>query len=278
MLDRQLSYAIPFGISRVFTGSRRQGEQWIVAFLFSPASFAVFSIGMSFLVVLRLVRSSLGNVLLPKMSRSSAREDMPRSLELNSRGNIAVVMFTAPAVAFIWFFAEPLVRLLYTQAYLDAAPVLRVYMVTLLVMSTELATVLMVLEQGRHVAKVNALVLVLSLMISFFGGKLFGITGVALGALAGEILSRVLNYRHASRILGIPAGQLQDWPTLARISFAAIAAAGISRFAVYKLDQDSDFLILCAGAFSFTCVFALSLIVFRIDWVLKAMANRGNWR
>jgi O-antigen/teichoic acid export membrane protein len=278
--DRQLSYAIPFGLSRIFTGSRRQGEQWIVAYLFTPASLAVFSIGMSFLVVLRLVRSSVGNVLLPKMSRSSANEDMGRALELNSRGNIAVVMFAAPTVAFIWFFAEPLIRFLYTQTYIDAVPILRVYLLTLLVMSTELATVLMILEQGRHVAKVNAMVLIVSLLISFAGGKIFGLTGVALGALFGEITSRFFNYRHASRLLEIPVKRLQDWGTLIRIALAALLAGGASYLVITNFLQhgSGDIVTLCLGAAVFGIAYVIALWTLRLSWTLKAMADRGDWR
>jgi len=277
-LGRQLKYAVPFGLSRLFIGIRRQGEQWIVAFLFSPTLLGVFSIGMSFNIVLHLVRRSIGDVLLPKMSSSSAGGTMDRSLELNSRGNISVVTLVAPAVAFIWFFAEPLVRLLYTQDYIAAVPVLRIYMVNLLVMSTELATVLMVLEQGRHVAKVNAMMLVAGLLISYVGGRLFGLAGVALGALVGEITSRIWNYRHAARLLNIPVTRLQDWLTLVKIVLAAAIAGVISALVIRSIDQVGDFITLSLAALLYAIIYALALWILRLTWVLKAMADRGGWR
>jgi peptidoglycan biosynthesis protein MviN/MurJ (putative lipid II flippase) len=151
-------------------------------------------------------------------------------------------------------------------------------MVTLLVMSTELATVLMVLEQGRYVAKVNAIALVLGLMVSFAGGKMIGITGVALGATVGEITSRFLNYRYAARLLRIPTSQLQDWGTLARIVLAAIIAGAISGLLVSDLYQYSDFIILCSGATAFGIAYLLLLWILRLGWLLRAMSDRGKWR
>jgi O-antigen/teichoic acid export membrane protein len=276
--SRQLNYALPFGVSRLFGGAARQGEQWLVAYLFSPAALAIFSIGLSFKVVLTLIRGSLGNAMLPRMSKSSAGGDMDRALQLNSRGNVAVVLLMAPAVAFIWVFGEPLVRLLYTQAYIDAVPILRIYMLTLLVMSTELATVLMVLEQGRHVAKVNFIALVVSLLTSYAGARMIGLQGVAIGALVGALVSRLLNYRHASKLLERPVSGLQDWPTLARIVAAAVVAAGLTGFAFVSFPDLPDIVTLVAAATTYTLAYAVTLWAFRLVWVVQAMADRGQWR
>jgi len=217
-------------------------------------------------------------VLLPKMSKSHAGGDTRRSLELNSRGNIAVVAFVAPTVAYICVVAEPLIRILYTQAYVDAVPVLRVYMVTLLVMSTELATVLMILEQGRHVAKVNAIVLVISLLISYAGSQIIGLTGVALGALVGAVSTRALNYRHAARLLQLPMRRLQDWRTLGKIVLAAVVAAAFSSLVVMSITDLGDFATLCVAAILFMISYAASLWAFRLVWLMKAMAERGEWQ
>jgi O-antigen/teichoic acid export membrane protein len=277
-ISRQLKYAMPFGVSRLIAGVRVRGVQWIVTYEFSTASLAIFSIGQSFNIVLSLIRTSLSNVLLPKMSKSHAGGDTRRSLELNSRGNIAVVAFVAPTVAYIFVFAEHLIRLLYTQEYVSAVPVLRVYMVNLLVLSTELATVLMILEQGRHVAKVSAIVLVLGLLLSYAGAQILGLTGVAIGALLGAVLNRFLNFRHAAKLLNISLRQLQDWGTLGRIVLAAIIAASASGYLILANTNLGDFVTLCIAAPLFALAYAASLWALGLVWLVKAMADRGAWR
>ncbi|MEM7504401.1 MAG: oligosaccharide flippase family protein, partial [Pseudomonadota bacterium] len=184
----QFSFAAPFGLSQTLAGARRTVAQWIVVFLFSPASLAVFAIGTSFNAVLRLIRSSLGNVLLPKISKSQASGDMERAVRLNNRGNVAIFVLICPVLCWLWLYAESVITLMYTEDYVDAVPVLRVYLGVLLIMSIELGSVLMVLRQGQFVLLVSIGVLALASVASLVGGKALGLYGVALGSLVGEVI------------------------------------------------------------------------------------------
>ena len=63
------------------------------------------------------------------MSRMQAAGDVRGMLELNSRANVMVGTLLYPLLAFAFAFADELVTLVYTAAYLEAAPVMRVYIV-----------------------------------------------------------------------------------------------------------------------------------------------------
>lgn len=273
----QFSFAAPFGLSQTLAGARRTVAQWIVVFLFSPASLAVFAIGTSFNAVLRLIRSSLGNVLLPKISKSQASGDMERAVSLNNRGNVAIFVLICPVLCWLWLYAEPVIRLMYTDAYVDAVPVLRVYLGVLLVMSIELGSVLMVLRQGQFVLLVSIGVLTLASVASFIGGNALGLYGVALGSLIGEVVGRAVNFARVSSQLGIPIRQLQDWATLIRALAAGILASVIAAYATDWLAIDHDLAVAITGAAIIGISYAILAWTFGLSWLLPILTGRARW-
>ena len=271
------SFAAPFGFSQTLAGARRTVAQWIVVFIFSPASLAVFTIGISFNAVLRLLRNSLGNVLLPKISQSQASGDIQRAVTLNNRGNVAIFVLICPVLCWLWLYATPIITLMYTADYVDAVPVLRVYLGVLLIMSIELGSVLMVLQQGKFVLLVSTGVLALASAASFVGGSALGLYGVALGGLVGELVGRALNFMRVSKQLGIPIRDLQDWSTLARALAAGVFASAIAAAATEWLGLGNNLLVVSAGGAILGVSYALFALVFGLSWLLPILTGRTRW-
>ncbi len=277
-LRRQFTYSAPFGLSGILARSRRQIEQWIVVFLFSAQSLAIFSIAVSFNGFLGLLRSSVGNVVLPKMSRTHAGGDVGRALDLNNRGNLSICFLVYPFIAFIWIFADPLVSLLYTSSYLEAVPVLRVYALNMLVMSVELSTVLLIYEQGRYVMLVSAGVLIGASILSYIGALQFGLPGVAIGGLIGTMITRWLNFRRAAKMLGIRFQEVQDWATLRRMLLAAVLAGVVAYYAIdaVRVLNNPVEILISGFATLGVCYMALSYLL-RFLWVPKSMLGWQQW-
>ena len=277
-LVQQVSFAAPFGLSQTLSGARRNVAQWLVVLLFSPAALAVFAIGTSFNAALKLVRGSLGNVLLPKISKSHAAGDTARAVRLNNRGNVAVAAIVTPIICWLWLFAEPVITLMYTADYIGAVPVLRVYLVMLLVMGIELGSVLMVLEQGRFVFLVSLATLFGSTLLSYVGGQTLGLYGIALGGLAGEVFGRAFNFTHASRQLGMRLRDMQDWSTLTRI-FCAGFAAILSAYVFGEwLSVQQPVAAIAAGSIVFAASYLVLFWILGVGWLAQALLGRADWR
>ncbi|GEM_PF-3037290 len=277
-LRRQFSYSAPFGLSGILARARRQIEQWIVVALFATSSLAIFSIAVSFNGLLSLFRSSVGNVVLPKMSKRHAGGDVGRALALNNRGNLAICFLIYPFIVFLWVFAEPMVRLLYTDQYIDAVPILRVYAVNMFFTSIELATVLLIYEQGRFVATVSASVLVFASLLSYFGAIYFGLPGVAVGGLIGTMVTRYVNFHRAAKVLGVRFSELQDWSTLRRMLVAAILAGLASKTATAMAPWvQGEILTLLTGSALLGATYLLLTFALRFAWVPLSMLGRRPW-
>jgi O-antigen/teichoic acid export membrane protein len=201
-----------------------QADQWIAAALFSVAQFASFSIAAVLAPMVQIFRESVNNVFLPSMSRLQSAGDFDGMLELNNRANAMVALLAYPLLCFGFVFADPLISLVYTRAYLDAVPVLRLYTVGLAAFVVELTSILFVLRQGPFAARVNAMVFAVVLPLSYYGALHWGLKGAAVGSVAAIYGERVLSLSKIARLTGRPVRRLQNWTTLAGILAAAAVA------------------------------------------------------
>ena len=254
----QLKQAAPFALSGALHGVRTQADQWIAASLFSVAMFASFSIATVLGPLVQIFRQSVNNVFLPSMSRLQSAGELGGMLDLNNRANAMVALLAYPLLAFAFVFAEPLIRLVYTSAYLDAVPVLRLYIVGLVAFVVELTSILFVLGQGPFAARVNAIVLAISLPLSWFGAKHFGLQGAALGSVAAIYGERLLSLSRIASLTARPVRRLQNWNTLAGILAAAGASALLAGIALRRAEL-RPIVELAAGGAIVAAVYPVAL-------------------
>lgn len=222
----QMRYCVPFGVSGALYMLRSQADQWVAASLFALQSFAAFSIGAMVGQIVNLFRTSVVEAFFPSMSRMAAAGDMKSAMEMNAHANEIVGWVLYPMLAFLFAFADDLVSLVYTHAYVDAAPVMRVYAVGLLVLVVELASLMQLLRAGVFNAGLYAAMLAVSVAVSWFGGTHLGLPGAAAGSMVAMYLDRIVMLRYIAWLTGVPVRRQQHWARLARLLvLSALAAA-----------------------------------------------------
>lgn len=224
----QVRHAAPFGFGGMLHGLRAQADQWVAAALFSVTQFASFSIAAVLGPMVNLVRQSVNHVFLPSMSRMHSAGETRAVLAMNARANAMVAMLVYPLLAFAFVFAEALVTVVYTATYVEAAPVLRVYVIGLAAYVVELTSLLLLLKQGPFMVRVNGATLVLSVALSLWGAMHFGLPGAAVGSVAMVFAERVVSLRRIARLTAQTVRSLQDWPKLGALLGAAALAAAVS--------------------------------------------------
>jgi O-antigen/teichoic acid export membrane protein len=244
----QFRQAAPFGISNMLFSLRAQADQWIAASLFALSSFAAFSIAAIVGQVVHIFRHSVMEAFMPTMSRMEAAGDVRGMLELNSRANLMVGSALLPLLAVAFVFAEEIVTIVYTASYVQAAPVMRVYIVGMAAMVIEIGSIVLLLRQGPFALRMTAAALVVSVAASWSAAQAFGLAGAAAGSVVGVYMDRTLMLRRVSRLTGIAVRQLQHWRALGWALATASVAAGLSWVAVAQLlSHQGPFLRLIAG-------------------------------
>lgn len=231
----QVRHAVPLGLSSVVQGLRGQADQWIAASLFALGHFAAFSIAAVLGPMATLFRNSINPVFLPSMSRLQATGNMAGMVDLNSRANAMVATMVYPLLAFAMVFAEEIITLIYTGAYVQAAPVMRVYAFSLMIYVIELSSIMLLMREGVFSLRLNLALLAFSVAVSWIGGREFGLAGAALGSTLVLYADRFRTLRRIASTTGIPLRHLQDWRTLGWLVLisalaATLAWTGVGRF------------------------------------------------
>jgi O-antigen/teichoic acid export membrane protein len=224
----QVKLAAPIGMSNALYGMRWQTDQWIAAHLFTLTQFAAFSISGIFGAAVNVFRSSVNEAFLPSMSRMQAAGDVRGMLELNGRANVMVGTLLFPLLACGFVFADEIVAVVYTTAYMEAVPVMRLYTAAFCVMVVEMGSIVLLLHEGRYALRVNLLALAFSAAVSLCAALYFGLWGAALGGVLAIYLDRALMLRRVSVRTGIPLHRLQDWGGLALALLFSVLAAGVA--------------------------------------------------
>jgi len=240
--------------------------------------FASFSIATVLGPLVQIFRVSVNHVFLPSMSRLQSAGDFAGMLELNNRANAMVAILAYPLLCFAFVFADPLITLVYTPAYLDAVPVLRLYVVALVAFVVELTSVLFVLGQGAFAARVNGIVLLVSLPLSYYGALHWGLKGAALGSVVAIYGERLLSLSRIAILTGTPVARLQNWTTLLGILVAAAVSALAAGLALHGFDL-RPLARLAAGAALFALVYPAALFLTgqgaELTGFLTALRARG---
>jgi len=259
-------YAFPMGMNNAVYQFRMQADQWLVVVLFGATLYGVYSLGALALALGAIVRTTINHVIFPEMSKAQAEGDIAKVMTLNNQGNVTVSIFVFPILAYLFAAASPIIGLVYTDAYVDAIPVLRLNIVAFLVAVVEMSTVLLVLRQVPFVLGTSIVALVIALPVSYVGSQWWGLPGAVSGPILANVLSVAAVYVRASQLLKVSIGTIQDWLTITRIGGAAIIA-GLIAHASLLLVPGLGYILQILISWVTSCfIYLLALIAF------------GQWR
>jgi O-antigen/teichoic acid export membrane protein len=224
MLKAQLAYALPFAAGNALFLLRAQADQWVVASMLPPALFASFSIAAVVLPVATLVRQPVYNAMMPRLNRAHARGDAGEAARLIARSNGAAALLLVPLLGAMFAGAPQLVDIIYTARYRDAAPIMQVYLLGMMMNVFAVGHVLPALDQGRFAAFSSAGCLAVSVALSMLGVMHWGPIGAAFGSVLTLALAELLALRVVARSLGKTMCGLLDWSVLRPTALATAAA------------------------------------------------------
>ena len=272
MFLNQIRGSAPFGISSALYGLRVQADQWVAASLFTLQSFAAFSVASVLGPLVGLFRQSFNHAFLPSMSRFQAEGNLRGMLALNSRANVMVGVMVYPLLAFAFVFAEEIVTLIYTSTYVEAAAVMRVYIIGLAAFVVEVVSIMLLLKEGAYALRINVLIFVLSVGLSWLAAHHLGLAGAAAGSVFAIYCDRFATLSRIAKQTGIPLRQLQDWGTLGLLILFSALAAALAWIITNHFVLNSVMLRLLVGSTVLAAAYALLPIVFGMGrgWLVAA--------
>lgn len=257
-LKKQLAYSLPFAFGNALFLMRLQADQWVVASMLSAALYAMFSIASVVTPVATLVRMPVYNAMMPHLNSAHAIGDLPEIARLIAKSNGATAMLLIPIAGGLFATAPELIRLVYTSRYQDAAPIMQVYLVGMMMNAFAVGHVLPAIEKGRFAVLNNGCCLIISVALSIIGVHRWGPIGAAFGSVFAFSISELWSVHVVAHSLGMRMHQLLDWsalwPTVLATGFAMTGVAVLDShingdLVLVLLAKSGIYLVLCASCF-----------------------------
>jgi O-antigen/teichoic acid export membrane protein len=274
LLRSQLAYAMPFALAIVVEIVQGSLPQYVVAWLSSPATFAVFAVGCLSVPLVDMAASPTSDVMMVQMQESLSAGRLRSVLGIwhETTGKLALLFF--PLAALMVVGAREIIVLLFTAKYLASIPIFMAWSMTILFATLQVDGVLRVFAQTRLLLWLNLTRLAIIAGLIQLSLSKFSLIGPVLVILLATLAFKAGALVRIKRLLGISAGELLPWRNLAGL-LGASAGAGAVAVGVKSQLHLPALPLLVAGCSVFTVVYAL--LVWYLDLLSigerRAIAN-----
>ncbi|MBI2572021.1 MAG: oligosaccharide flippase family protein [Candidatus Schekmanbacteria bacterium] len=250
ILGEQLAYTIPFQLAIIVDTLIVNLHQYAVAYQFSAAVFAVYSVGCLQVPLVDFLAQSGGNVLMVGMSKAVHQGDQEaaRAIWHDTTRKLAMVFF--PVAALLLLTAPDLIVLLFTERYQGSVPIFMIWLALLPLSALQTDAVLRAYAQTRFLLVQNLarLLFVAALLVPLLLG--LGLAGAVLVTVLGNAFAKTMTLWHLRQMLGVPASRVLPWRDLGRLALAC-ALLAVPALAVRALLGGGPALSLVATAVTF---------------------------
>jgi O-antigen/teichoic acid export membrane protein len=282
LLRRQLAYALPFGAAALLFVPQQYFHQYAVAASVPAAAFAIYSVAIFHLAVIDILYTPISEVLQLGLAEADRRGERGAGLELFHEAVSQLAVLLLPIAALLFAVAPDVVRFLFTERYLAAAPLMRLSLVALVLAALPLDGVLRAHAQRRFMVLSSGAKLLLTVPAVLLGLRFAGTAGALGSWLAVEWAVRLAQLVRAGRLFGAGPAHLLPWKQLAVMTLAA-ALAGLLAAGTLSVVPGPLLMRLIAAGVAFTFVYgALVLALGAAPAKLAAKSamrfNAAAWR
>lgn len=179
-----MKFSIPMGIATMIGTLSVQIDSLFISSMRTPEEFAVYTVGAHELILINVITSSICAAVTPtfRLCIAESRIGDFISLFLLSMRRMASIL--APMMCFFWIWSDEFISFVYSEKYIDAVWIFRVYLLYFLLRITNVTgQVFTALGMGKYILFRSALTCVLNIILNFIFIKLFGSIGAAVATV-----------------------------------------------------------------------------------------------
>jgi O-antigen/teichoic acid export membrane protein len=150
VLREQMRLVAPLGLGSVLNKANEFGRV-VVGMQMGPVPTALYTTAAYQVPLVNIVQTSLSDVIFPDMVKRAQKDPM-EGLRLWKRAQMMVFAVICPSWVLLTYFAEPLVRILFTDAYVAATPYFQVFLLLMLRQCFQFSTLLRSVEDNASFA------------------------------------------------------------------------------------------------------------------------------
>jgi len=219
LFREQLRYVVPIGSGSAIERANADMAKVVVSSTLGTDVLAIYSIGNYQVPIIQVIRSSIMDVLFPEMTQAGEHDRMI----LWKKVTITLCFLVFPMFAVFFWFAKTVIVTLFTEEYVSAVPIFRIYLTLMLIQCFDLAsplrainrTIFFLMGNIIHFAVNIALIAVLFRYIGIYAPPIAFITGAL-------IFTLFLGWKVMS-IYRLNLAELVDWRKVFVITISCAA-------------------------------------------------------
>jgi O-antigen/teichoic acid export membrane protein len=247
-----LRFAVPLGLTDIVATINSRFDRYLVSISFPLAAFAEYQVGAFQIPILTTVAYTVGTVYTPLLTQLFREGKAAEALATWRESVNKVSLIVVPVAAVFVVVAEEFVEVLFTPAYLAAAPVFRCYALLTMGRVASFGTVLVAAGRPQLILRSAIYSLLVNAALCLIGLRVFGFVGPAIGTTlafvpmvaiycayiaqaAGQRFPRIFPLSHyltlvaTAAVAAIPAVLAKEWlpwSALPRMAAAAVLLLG----------------------------------------------------
>jgi O-antigen/teichoic acid export membrane protein len=221
-LREHVRLVAPLGLGSILNKANEFGRV-VVGSVMGPVPLAIYTTAAYQVPLVSIVQTSLSDVIFPDMVKRAQR-DPGEGLRLWKRAQMLVAAIIIPAWLLVTYFAEPLVRFLFTAEYVSATPYFQVFLLLMLRQCFQFSTLLRSVEDNASFAISNAVALGINALLLFALMPRYGLWGPTFGLVVGQYWTGYYLARRVMSRYRIPLAEVYQW----RKFMLALLSAGLA--------------------------------------------------
>jgi O-antigen/teichoic acid export membrane protein len=205
----QLRLVAPLGFGSLLNKANDFGKV-VVGMQLGPVPLALYTTAAYQVPIVSIVQQSLSDVIFPDMVKR-ARADPLEGLKLWRRAQTLVFAVICPAWLLLTYFAEPVIRVAFTDAYVAATPFFQVFLLLMIRHCFQFSTLLRSVEDNASFMKSNAIALAINAAIIVTVMPAFGLWGPTLGMVVGQVWTGFYLARKVMQRYRVPIAEVCEW-------------------------------------------------------------------
>lgn len=261
-IKEQLRYVAPIGMSRILSNLNIRLDQFIISYLYTPMTYAIYARGAFKLPIVPIVTNNVSNVLLPTLVRLRNDNELEKMLELWHVSIKKSLLVLVPVGVFFCVFAKETMIVLFTEEYAESASIFMVYLCTIPFEATLYGNIHQAFGRTRHVLVANIISIACALTLNAVFYQRFGILGPAMAIVLARLIA--VSY-HLSIIRGyFGLSFIRVFPFPFQVKMLGICGSIVLVVVPFKLLAVSSFLVLTLAAVSYAVLYLAVLWLFNV--------------
>jgi O-antigen/teichoic acid export membrane protein len=269
----QIKLVAPLGLGSVLNKANEFGKV-VVGMQMGPVPMAIYTTAAYQVPLVNILQTSLSDVIFPDMVKRAKKNPLD-GFKLWKRAQILIFAMLCPAWMLLTYFAEPIVRLLFTDQYVAATPYFQVFLLMMVRQCFQFSVPLRSVADNAAFAISNAVALAINVALVVILMPRFGLWGPTLGLVVGQFWTSYYLARRLMKRFDLPLSELFEWGKLGSAFGASLVALALMYTTIELLPHVHYATVAALAVFGIVyAVLARFLLREEVGYVIRALTRR----